>query len=259
MRIPYIGITDFETTGQVLRMVNLFEEAREGISLPAERRLMVGVMISFKTLMGVPSKWTLAWLPKEKIAGVFIEHPAVFNTLHYADFDGATELEHLRLAANFGGANMHAIQLDMIWPSPDLVRSFREEFPHIAVVLQVNARALEQIDEDPEALVSRLKGYGSSIDFVLLDKSMGRGKGMDAGGLLPFAEAVDSSDLDIGLSTAGGLGPDSLHLVASLVERFPDSSIDAQGQLRPSGNALDPIDWLRAGKYLTEALEMYEN
>jgi hypothetical protein len=60
----------------------------------------------------------------------------------------------------------------------------------------------------------------------------------------------------MGLVVAGGLGPDSIDMVKPLVKVFPDISIDAQGKLRPSGSALDPIDWDMAGTYLARALEL---
>lgn len=81
---------------------------------------------------------------------------------------------------------------------------------------------------------------------------------MDAKGLLPFARAVKRRFPQFGLVAAGGLGPDTMHLVEPLIKEFPDLSIDAQGKLRPSGSALDPIDWYMAGQYLIKALEMLE-
>ena len=47
-----------------------------------------------------------------------------------------------------------------------------------------------------------------------------------------------------------------MNLVEPLVKMFPDLSIDAQGKLRSSGNALDPIDWGMAETYLVKALEL---
>ena len=92
---------------------------------------------------------------------------------------------------------------------------------------------------------------------MLLDKSMGRGLGMDAVGLIPFAQAIRGRFPDLGLVAGGGLGPDSIGLVKPLVKEFPDLSIDAQGKLRPSGNALDPIDWDMAGAYLVNACQLF--
>jgi hypothetical protein len=254
MRVLYIGITDFAEREQIVRMSRHIRDFR-AIGLP--HVLMVGVMISYKTLKDIPSDWTPIWVPKSEADGLFLDLDNVFNAFHYADYEGVTDVEDLCSVALYGGPNMHALQLDMIWPEPQLVSEFRGRFPHIQVVLQVGAQALAQIGDDPAELVSRLKQYGATIDHVLLDKSMGRGKGMDAQVLLPFVQAIADSDLNVGLAVAGGLGPSSLHLVEPLIEKFPDISIDAQGQLRPSGDSHDPIDWTMAAEYLTGAIDMY--
>lgn len=60
------------------------------------------------------------------------------------------------------------------------------------------------------------------------------------------------------LAVAGGLGPDTMELINPIAESFPDISIDAQGKLRPSGNALDPIDWNLAEKYLSRSVAMFQ-
>jgi hypothetical protein len=85
---------------------------------------------------------------------------------------------------------------------------------------------------------------------------MGKGKGMDAEWLLPFAHAIKKRFPEMGIGAAGGLGPETMHLVEPLVEDFPDLSIDAQGRLRPSGSALDPIDWNIAEQYLIKAIKL---
>jgi len=256
MRTPYIGITDFESKEQVLDLLPILE--------CSGHRLMVGVMMSFKTLNGIKSKWTKAWVPKEQIAPIFIDHPLVFNAIHYADYDGVTELDDLLRAASYGGENLHTLQLDMPWPNPDLVREFREKYPETSVVLQVGSKALEEIAV-PETfqsclnLCSRLKEYGDAIDFVLLDLSGGRGKEMRPKELFPYALTIDLSNLNLGIAVAGGLGPDTLHHLDLFLRRFPDLSIDAQGKLRPSGNALDPIDWSMAKEYLLKAAAMFSS
>ncbi len=250
MSFSYIGITDFETPEQVRDMLKVFSEA-------TQRKLMIGVMMSFKTLIGIPTKWSNVWISKERIASVFIDHPRVFNTLHYADYDGNTVLAHLLDAVSFGGEYIQGLQFDMVWPSPQMVIAFRREHPDILVVLQVNGKALELVHDDPSMLVNRLAEYGDSIDFVLLDKSMGRGLGMDAKGLIPFATAVRSMDSSVGIAAAGGLGPETMHRANPLVREFPDLSIDAQGKLKPDGDSMKPTDWYLASQYLSEALRMF--
>ena len=148
---------------------------------------------------------------------------------------------------------MHAVQLDLIWPTCYKILEFRWHHPEIKIILQVGAKAFEAIDHNQDWLVSRLKNYGPAIDYVLLDKSGGRGLGMDVEGLRPYLRAIRDAGLTIGLAVAGGLGPDTMHLVEPLIPEFPDLSWDAQGKLRPSGNAMDSIDWNMAGEYVKKA------
>ncbi len=126
------------------------------------------------------------------------------------------------------------------------------------IIIQVSGRAIEEAGNDPDEVVSRLREYDELdvLDRVLLDKSMGRGLGMNAEALRPFAQAIKKAFPSVGLVVAGGLGPDTLHLMEPLLGEFPNISIDAQGKLRPSGNSLDPIDWDLAERYLVNALKL---
>ncbi|HBI16956.1 MAG TPA: hypothetical protein DDY52_02250 [Candidatus Moranbacteria bacterium] len=257
MRHPYIGITDFETIKQVNGMLNVFEKAQKELLNSIKYKLMIGLMISYKTLNGMPSKWSSIWVPKENIKDLFIDHPLAYDALHYADYDGKTETKHLVSAVGYGGKNIHALQLDMIWPSSEMLSELKREYPKIDIVLQVSTPALAQVGDDPVRLIKRLEKYEGLVDFVLLDKSMGRGKGMDAFGLMPFVEAIINSTLSLNITFAGGLGPDTLHLGQPLVNKYSGLSIDAQAQLTLTGNAMDPIDWTRAAKYLYKALKMF--
>lgn len=176
--VPYIGICDFPNREQALKTAEFFTELCATHNL--NRKLMVGVMMSFKTLTDQPSKWTEAWPKKEEVADIFIDHPAVLNTLHYADYNCQTSEWHLIQATRYGGPNLATIQLDMIWPPDVIIKRLRRSFPHIEIVLQINTMALEVVGNDPDILVVWLKRYGDLLDCVLLDKSHGKGVGMDA-------------------------------------------------------------------------------
>lgn len=254
MKTPYIGITDFVNPEQAERMLKFFGECG---SQEIGRRLMVGVMMSFKTLNNFPTKWSKAFPPKEDIEGIFISHPLAFNTLHYADYDGIKVAENIEFAASLGGPNMHALQLDMIWPDPDTILEFRDNHPWIQIIIQGNSKAMDAVNNDPLKFVSYLWAYRDAIDYVLLDKSMGKGLGMNAKALLRFARVIAKRLPELGIAVAGGLGPDTLHLLNPILQEFPNVSIDAQSKLRPSGNALDPIDWRMAELYLQRALALF--
>lgn len=251
---PYIGITDFIASWQVKVMLEVFQTHHPD----SRRKLHVGVMMSYETLYGIPTKWQQTFPPKESIASIFSSEEA-FNCLHYANYEYDADLpQSIGRAISYGGAGIHALQLDMIWPDPDqITEGVHGSQMNIEVILQVGTTALEQIRNDPQLLVEKLKRYDGAIHRVLLDKSAGAGIGMSASVLLPFARAIRKHLPELGLVVAGGLGPKTMHLVEPIVREFPEVSIDAQGKLRSSGNALDPIDWKMASAYLVEALKLF--
>jgi hypothetical protein len=253
MYIPYIGITDFMNFKQVERMLAVFNE---NLSPNQNRRLHVGVMMSYKTLHDIETKWAKAFPLKQTIADIFGADETM-NCLHYADYDAIDVQSSLTEAIRFGGNGINALQLDMVWPHPEHVAAaVKASSKKLEVILQVGKEAIEQADNNPKVVVERLRDYDDVAQHVLLDKSMGKGLGMDAVGLMPFAEAIKAEFPDLGIVVAGGLGPTSMSLVEPLVNTFPNISIDAQGKLRPSGNALDPIDWDMAQMYLVKALQL---
>jgi len=250
--MKYIGITDFTEESEVRAMLRVLENTNNTLG----RRLMVGVMMSWKTLNELPTTWSNVWPANEEIAGIFIDHPGVQNTLNYADYDNQTTIHHLLEAIQISGTQIHALQLDMIWPDVHMVHTLKNAHPDLAIIMQANAGALSQVYDDPSRFVTRLNEYGSAIDGVLLNRSMGRGAALDANALLPFARAIKSVTKKV--AVAGGLGPHALHLVEPLIKEFPDISIDAQEQLRVSGDAQDPINWLLARNYIVEAMKLFE-
>jgi hypothetical protein len=253
MNMPYIGITDFMNSDQVWKMRKVY---LDNIKPEQKRRLHVGVMMSYKTLHDMPSRFTDAFPKKTDIKSIFT-YPDVMNCLHYADYEGVDVHGSLVQAISFGGAGLNALQLDMVWPKCDCISGALEEFgQNIAVILQIGVKAFECVKSDPAELVQRLRDYEGIVNYVLLDKSAGQGLGMDAHGLLPFAAAIREHIPTMSLAVAGGLGPTTMHLVEPLSKEFPDISIDAQGKLRRSGSALDPVDWSMAEEYLVQALRL---
>jgi phosphoribosylanthranilate isomerase len=157
-----------------------------------------------------------------------------------------------------GGNGINALQLDMIWPDPQHVaNAVSGSGKNLEVILQIGKKALEQVSTTEE-IVERLYAYKGIIHYVLLDKSMGKGEGMDAVEFIPVARAIKDAFPEIGIVVAGGLGPKTMELIVPLVREFHDISWDAQGQLRSSGNALDPIEWDRAEEYVIKSLMVHD-
>jgi hypothetical protein len=252
--IPYIGITDFTCFEQVRKMLYIFTAHKPQDS---QYLLHVGVMMSYKTLHGIPSIWQKVFPSNDIIASIFASDE-VYNCLHYADYHNNPSLgSSLAKAIAYCGPEIHALQLDMIWPDPNEIASAISASKRpVEVILQLGRDALKEIGNDPLTLIKKLRPYQGVIQRVLLDKSMGRGLGMDADALIPFARAIHTYYPEIGLGAAGGLGPGRTDLVKPLFELFSDLSVDAQARLRPSGNILDLIDWEMAKTYLIEMLSL---
>lgn len=249
---PYIGITDFDSREMVDEMWQIFCD-RLAHHSPYE--LHVGIMMSWKTLHDQPSKWAAVWPDKSELANIF-SHPKTYNCLHYADYDGKPGLAaDLASAISYGGDQLAAVQLDMIWPNPCELRMFRGIFPDIEIILQVGRLAFKQVEDDPKRFIEQLGEYEGAVDRLLLDRSGGEGKALDAGLLLPYLRAVRESLPELQLGVAGGLGPTTMHLLDPLLDEFNGLSIDAQGQLRASGDSKDLIDRSRAAAYLNRAIE----
>lgn len=251
---PYIGITDFTNYDQVQKMLKVFHA-----HLPSgsKRKLHVGVMMSYKTLNNIPSKWQNVFPPKQRIARIFSSEET-YNCLHYADYENHHDLaENLTDAISYCGNGADAIQLDMTWPAPKQIDRFvATAGKKLEVILQIGKHALAEVNNNPQAVAERLESYRGVIDRVLLDSSMGKGLAMDAENLIQFTAIIRSTFPNLGIVAAGGLGPDTINLVSPLARQIPDLSIDAQGRLRPSGSNLDPIDWDIAAAYLIKALKI---
>lgn len=254
---PYIGITDFTSVQEVLCANSvLFHRLPPG----SDRLLHVGVMTSFKTLHGIPSRWTDIFPSVHDLRDIFA-CPHVYNCLHYADYEGQEDPSNkLTQVLHKCGPHLHALQLDMIWPDPEQINRWTSLMPsNFEVVLQVGKPAMEYIHHDPNYLVERLREYEGSVHRVLLDMSMGRGVPMEASTLMPHLEILQTHLPHLGLVVAGGLGPFTIHLAQALIAEFPNISIDAQSKLRASGNAMDPIDWPYAHAYLIKAADLFSN
>ena len=249
----YIGVTGLKTPeecGALLQAVR---------PLPAGVRLHLGVMTGRKKLRGLPSKWSTGFLSAGELSRVFASsEPDRMNTLHYADYSSpetpaAETQEVLGLAIRACGEHLQAVQLDMVLPPPEALHALGREFPRLEWVLQLNPETFQRLGP-AEQVLEHLQAY-EHIHYVLLDFSKGTGKPMNTGALQELADAFSSR---YGVVVAGGLGPDTLHLLGSMAGKH---SIDAQGALLLAGrDPLDPrLDLARAGAYVRKAAEDYRS
>ncbi len=253
----YIGICDVASKRLARAFVHDFRKYNRN----PRRKLMIGVMTHPVVLnpdLPVPPivrKAITSSFPKpESLSRGFIDDPQVLNTIHYADLYGpkgprgagevANVRRNLELCVGYGGKNLHAIQLDINWPKPDELREFRKRHPNISLVLQVGKYSLKACNNDPQKVVNRLREYGNSIDHVLLDMSMGQGRAMTSGPLLPLLRSIRAELPYLGLAIAGGLGPERNRELEQIAREFPDVSLDAQGRLKPDFTYRDSLGHL---------------
>lgn len=251
---PYIGICDFTAPEQSERLLAF-------TPMNFSHDLMVGVMMSRKTLNDVPSKWTNVYPKKETIADIFVPDMRAMNTIHYADYGVGDErdpalADTLVRVESYGGRYLDAIQLDMVWPDCAEIKRFRER-SDTPIVLQVGAKAMRECEDDPTKVCERIALYGTSIEYVLFDKSGGGGKGMSAPLLRRYVRTLLVELPHLMPAVAGGLGPYTMHLVEPLTKRYPNISMDMQSRLRSSGNAKFPIEWDRAESAFAQALSLF--
>lgn len=271
----YCGVCDVYSPEEARAMA---DELRQNRKNP-DRKIMIGVMAHPLTLhpevgQGDPECDGVRGVfpTKEQLAVGFTNDPDVVNTIHYADLygpnPGQNVAQNLELCVQHGGENLHAIQLDLTWPKPEELAKFKENNPQIILILQVGKFALKEVNSDPQAVVDRLRAYGDSIDHVLLDTSMGKGMGMEAGGLLPLLRLIRKELPDLGLAVAGGLGPESVDLLEPIAREFPDVSIDAQGNVKSKDAPRDdrghllathPADLQRSNEYIQKSCAMLDN
>ncbi len=260
--LSYIGITGFTSPAQILELLSWLD-ASELQSLWGDRQLMVGVLVSSKTMRGEANKWPGRYPPSKALPNIFTADPRCLNILHFNTDQPATlaldMVEIMRLA----GPNCHGIQLNIRWPDMNQLRVFRQTHSFARVILQLGKGALEEVLHNPDAVALRLKEYADEglITDVLHDMSGGEGvfASQEIDRAAAILDAIERTCPQIGIGFAGGLHAGNLHRVVSLFNEFPNVSIDAEGQLRTpvADKYRNCLDQFKAYAYMMVALNMF--
>ncbi|MFA6105242.1 MAG: hypothetical protein WC725_01415 [Patescibacteria group bacterium] len=251
MKIPYIGITDVPSGKEARYLLKVLREEKTVGNFP--HQLMVGAMMSYKTLHGLPTKWARIFPAYQDLADIFVDDPLAFNTLHYADYEGIDVAASLLDAIHWGGKNLRALQLDMVWPKASAIAEVRLQHPKLKYILQINKKSLDEIKNDMNKLVGELHRYQNTFDYVLFDCSMGEGKPMNVSDMYHFVSTARRYRPELGIAIAGGLGPNTVSILAPIIGDFPNTSWDAQGQIHPNNDPNIPISSRLAEEYLRKS------
>lgn len=219
--------------------------ARCGFDAFPSRRLMIGTLVTWKSLRRIPLSWRWASqaVKPELLRRVCLADPSMLNVAHFSSEEGQEEtvLTDLLRIHELGGPHFHGIQVNIAWPDAALLLAYREQVGASSrLILQLGQKAVKLCGDDPLVVANRLMPYRGFITDILLDPSGGLGQPFDTERARIFLHAIAAKDLGIGLGVAGGLGPDTLHLVEPLLKEFPQLNFDAQGALR-TNNEFDPL------------------
>lgn len=220
---PYVGVTGFMSRDEV-------SEALAMIPKGAARRLMVGILMSCKTLAGQQNKWPSRYPKKEVVADIFVDDPRALNLVHYNTDHPEILHEQLVEITELAGSRLDGFQLNIAWPPISQLENYRRSYPDKFLLLQIGGKAMTQV-ESMEQFTEIIGEYLPVIDAILIDPSGGKGEPLDPVKGTEYLRAVRNYPA-LGIGIAGGLGPMTLHLIKQLIKEFPELSIDAEGQLR---------------------------
>ncbi len=243
--LPYVGVTGVSSVQDAEMVLNFFPPRSWA------RRVMVGILVSgHRTLRGEPGsspRYPATPVAREIAAHVRATRLDVFPVVHFN-----TKTTHVPLDVELADLvravpDLGGIQLNLHAPDPVALRRFREERPHLEIILQVSFDKIFQ-GTPREDLRRYVESYVGLVDHALLDASRGRGEELPvetcAAALRSFGSHWLAQGIRVGV--AGGLGPDAGPTLLRLADQsgpiFGSCSFDAESRLR------DTSDRLNAGR-----------
>ena len=231
MNSPYIGVTGFMSKEEITEAVGVFDR----LPYESDRKLMVGVLASCKTLAGFTNKHPNRYPRVNSIEGLFPPHRRTLNLIHYATDDSHTLDDQLETLIRLGGRDLDGFQLNVCWPDPNTINVPK----CMRIVLQLGSAALQQADNRPETVAEMLDYYKDRITDVLVDASAGKGIPINPDTAQAYVRAIRSRHRWLGVGVAGGLCSSALPRLRQLAEHYTSISFDAEGRLRDEEDHLD--------------------
>ncbi len=267
---PYVGVSGVVSPEIQASLETIATEA--GLAEKG-RILALGVKAVHKTqFLDVENKYGVDWYPVgEQSFAHALRHDspnaqtiAVAQT--YLDIEHVDSADYRRAFVSRicerGAPWLQGIQFDMLpWHVNEDTLDFIEDVKssyQLEIFLQAHKDAMS--DLGPDGIVKRLGSYAHVVDYLLFDASHGTGRRLDVAALSPFvAEAYDKLDVArTGIAIAGGLNQQVVREdLPELVERYPNLSWDAEGNLHPvQHTGKRPLDIPTTKDYLYASSEI---
>jgi phosphoribosylanthranilate isomerase len=257
---PYAGVTGFMDLKEVVICSNAFCEAAKKLGPQVERdlKMMVGILVSPKTLAGGTNKWPNRYPQIDDISRIAaLRQDNLLYTIHYNTDNPATIADQIENVLSIAPDLIDAIQLNIRWVSPVQLQRVKRSHPDLRIILQVGAGALEDVKEPGEIFLGEaLQAYARSIDDFLVDPSGGKGEPLDVWHAFACI-ADDEIPAGIQPNIAGGFAADNVHKARGLMRRLKRPvGLDAEGRLRTPMHMGDAMDLNEATRYLGEAVAL---
>jgi hypothetical protein len=255
---PYTGIAGFTSAREVRAVAaDTYTISGFGTPLYGRRQLAIGVLVSHETFSGAPPRkfperypaigevrkildaasepyvhrapWQL-----ETEGTTFDLHSRCLRMIHY-NGPGVGLCARLDQLCDIAGPNLDGFQLNMPWPPAEEMKAWAMDHPTMRLVLQVNRRMYANVAQTPQRLVDEIaKTYMPwCLTDILFDLSGGGGRKI---GLAQADEVLTALygafGGQVGIGLAGGLDWVAVWDLKPLFEKWPDLSIDAEGNIR---------------------------
>lgn len=252
---PYIGVTGFMSRREVLAV----EDAHCELPLISDVLLMVGVLVSSKTLRGELNKFPARYPKPEQLGSIFTGRVDNLNLLHFNTKEQDRLLDDMCRAQDLAGPKCDGFQLNIAWPDRKVLKRYKTKtaFRRKTLVLQCGGHALDQVEHNPLKLTAKVLEYDGLIDYMLIDPSGGKGEPFDLNFAMKCIDTLNSKlfRTDIGVGIAGGLSAHNVNdLLGPILARHSSTSIDAEGRLR---DGQDNLDIAKAQAYVSKSAKLY--
>jgi phosphoribosylanthranilate isomerase len=246
---PYVGITGPVRVDEVEAIAQEFGNA--GYSMRSTHLPMLGFLVSLKTLRRQPTP-NRRYPSIDTLPDLLAQAGTrIFAMIHYNSNEMHTLSDQVSEIFKdvYKEGLCRSIQLNIVGPDITHVGAIMNRFPDMKIVFQASRKVMD--GRTPEQVANVISKYGSSIHYVLIDPSGGRGLEFNIENSVRLYEELRSKAPRLTVGFAGGFtGSNVAEKVSQLKARINGDGfcIDAEGGLRDKITNAYGDDLLNIGK-----------